>query len=85
MKVRFLQEHHLLGENHDPEDTVPICRNCHYLAGEGLLQADVSMLAQPNTVARVATMLRGVAVHHEMLASTFRGMATTLEELEKTQ
>ena len=82
---RFLEAHHLLGESHDPNLTVLLCRNCHYLATENLLQADVNMLAEPNQVKRTAIMLKALSVHHRMLAETHWQMATCLEESQPTK
>jgi hypothetical protein len=76
---KFLEDHHVVGSSHDPILTVPLCRNCHYLATENLLLADVTMLPEPDPVKRVAIMLRGLAVHHEMLAEACRRWAGVLE------
>jgi hypothetical protein len=77
---RFLEAHHVLGESHDPTLTVLLCRNCHYLATENLLQADVSMLPEPDQIKRAAIMLKALSVHHRMLADTHWQLATGLEE-----
>ena len=76
---KFLEDHHVVGNSHDPILTVPFCRNCHYLATENLLRADVSMLPERNPVRRVEITLRGLAVHHEMLAEACRRWADSLE------
>jgi hypothetical protein len=80
---RFLEDHHVVGESHDPILTVPLCRNCHYLATENLLLSDVSMLPEPNPVKRVAIILRGLAVHFEMLAEACRRWAGLLQPANK--
>jgi hypothetical protein len=77
---RFLEAHHVLGESHDPTLTVLLCRNCHYLATENLLQADVSMLPEPDQIKRAVIMLKALSVHHRMLADTHWQLATGLEE-----
>jgi hypothetical protein len=76
---KFLQEHHLLGRNHDPDSMVFICLNCHALAHEKLLDAEVDLQPEADPVKRVAMMLRAEAVHLEMLASTKRQQAALLE------
>jgi len=76
---KFLVDHHLLGRNHDPDSTAFVCRNCHALAHEKLLDAGVDLQPEPDPVKRVATMLRAEAVHFEMLASTKRQQAALLE------
>ena len=77
---RFLEAHHLLGESHDPKLTALLCRNCHYLATENLLRADVSMLPEPDQLKRTAIMLRALSVHHRMLADTHWQLATSIDE-----
>ena len=76
---KFLEEHHLLGRNHDPRLTVLVCRNCHALGHENLLNAEVDLEAESDPVKRVAMMLRAEAVHLEMLACTKRKQAAWLE------
>jgi hypothetical protein len=77
---RFLEAHHLLGESHDPTLTVLLCRNCHYLATENLLRADVSMLLEPDQRKRAVVMLRALSVHHGMLVTTLWQLATLIDE-----
>jgi len=77
---KFLEAHHLFGESHDSNFTVLLCRNCHYLATENLLQSDVSMLAEPDQVKRTTIMLRALSVHHRMLSETHWRLAASLEE-----
>jgi len=78
---RFLEDHHLLGESHDPNLAALLCRNCHYLATENLLRSDVSMLPEPDQLKRTAIMLRALSVHHRMLSDTHWRLAASLEEL----
>ena len=78
---KFLEDHHLLGESHDPNLTALLCRNCHYLATENLLRADVSMLPEPDQLKRTAIMLRALSVHHRMLSDTHWRLARSLEGL----
>lgn len=80
---KFLEEHHLLGRNHDPNLTVFLCRNCHALSHEHLLDAGVDLQSEPDPIKRVATMLRAEAVHFEMLAQTKRWQADLLEKEEQ--
>ena len=77
---RFLESHHLLGESHDPNLTVSLCRNCHYLATENLLRADVSMLPEPDQLKRAAIMLRALSIHHGMLVNTLWQLAISIDE-----
>lgn len=72
-------DHHELGRNHDPDSTILVCLNCHALAHEKLLDAEVDLEPERDPVERVATMLRAEAVHFEMLADTKRLQAELLE------
>ena len=76
---KFLADHHQLGRKHDPDSTVLVCRNCHALAHETLLDAGVGLRPEGDPVQRVATMLRAEAVHFEMMAATKRQQAELLE------
>ena len=76
----LLEEHHLAGRKHDPELTVPLCRNCHAEATEGLLRAGVSMRPEPNPIARVALQLDAQAIFHEALAASERRSAELLRK-----
>jgi hypothetical protein len=77
---RFLEAHHFLGAVHDPNRTVLLCRNCHYMATENLLRADVSMLPEPDQLRRAVIMLKALSVHHRMLAETFWQLAISIDE-----
>jgi len=76
---KFLEEHHPLGQNHDPDLTVYACRNCHALMHERLLDAAVDLRSESDPIKRVAMMLRAEAVHFEALARTKRQQAALLE------
>lgn len=82
---RFLEAHHLVGEAHDADLTEFLCRNCHYLATENLLQAGVSMLPESDLVKRTAIQLRALSVHHRMLAEKHDRLAAALEEIPATK
>ena len=76
---KFLVDHHELGRSHDPDSTVFVCRNCHALAHEKLLDAGVDLQPESDPVQRVAMMLRAEAVHLEMLADAKRRQAALLD------
>ena len=76
---KFLVDHHLFGRNHDPNSTVFACLNCHAMAHERMLDAEVDLEPELDPVKRVATMLRAEAVHFEMLASAKRQQAALIE------
>jgi hypothetical protein len=75
---KFLEEHHVLGRNHDPNLTVIVCQNCHTLLDEYVLDARVDLQAESDPIKRVAMMLRAEALHHAMLADTKRRQAALL-------
>jgi hypothetical protein len=76
---KFLRDHHVFGRNLDPDSESLLCQNCHALAHESLLNAEVDLEPEPNPVKRVATMLRADAVNLEMLANAKRKQAELLE------
>jgi len=76
---KFLVNHHLLGRNHDPDSELILCQNCHALAHENLLDAEVDLEPESDPVQRVAKMLRIEAVHDEMMADAKRRQAAPLE------
>ena len=69
----------MFGKNHDPDSESMVCQNCHALAHENLLNAEVDLEPEPNPVKRVAKMLLAEAVHDEMMASAKRRQAALLE------
>jgi hypothetical protein len=81
----LFERHHFLGEVHDPNAKVLICRNCHAKVTEGLLRADVSMRPEPHPVLRVALMLEASAVFHEEEAAALRRAATLLRKTIKEE
>jgi hypothetical protein len=74
-----------VGEAHDPDLTAFVCRNCHYLATENLLQAGVSMFPEADPLKRAAIQLRALSVHQRMLADKHDRLAGELEELSETR
>jgi hypothetical protein len=77
---RLLEEHHIVGEAHDPELTVTLCLNCHREITEGLVCEGVSMRPERSRHKLIALMLRASAVFFEHLASSYRKWATVLED-----
>lgn len=80
MPKGFFEEHHILGRNHDPDLTVLLCHNCHFLVHEGYLRAGVDLSYEPDPQKRVAKMLRALAAFFEMLAKAFLQWAALLDE-----
>jgi hypothetical protein len=76
---KFLRDHHVFGRNHDPDSQSLLCQNCHALAHENLLNAEVDLEPESDPIKRVAKMLRSEAVHAEMMATAKRRQAALLE------
>jgi len=76
---RLLEEHHNVGEAHDPDLTMTLCLNCHREITEGLAREDVSMRPEKNPRKLMALRLRALAVLFESLASSHRKWASLLE------
>jgi len=74
----LIEMHHPVGEAHDRELIVPLCRNCHAKATEGLMRAGISMRPGPDPKARVPLMLDALAVFLDMLAAAVRRWARVL-------
>jgi hypothetical protein len=79
VRRKVFEEHHPVGRNHDPNLTISVCRNCHALRHEGLLDAGVDLEAISDPKKRVAMMLRAEAIHHEAFARTKREQADLLD------
>lgn len=76
---RLLEDHHVVGEAHDPDLFVTLCLNCHRQVTEGLAREGVSMDPEKNISKLVALILRASAVFFEALAKSYRKWATLLE------
>lgn len=76
---RLLEDHHVVGEAHDPDLLITLCLNCHREVTEGIAREGVSMHPEKNAPKLVALMLRANAVHCERLAKSYRKWANLLE------
>jgi hypothetical protein len=76
---RLLEEHHVVGEAHDPDLTITLCLNCHRQITEGLACEGVDMHAEKNLHKLIALILRASAVLFEHLALSYRKWANLLE------
>jgi hypothetical protein len=77
---RLLEEHHIVGEAHDPTLIVTLCLNCHREITEGLAREGVTMRPEKDQYKLVALMLRGSAVLFDSLAASFRKWANLLDQ-----
>lgn len=81
---RLFEEHHIVGETHDPNLIVTLCLNCHREITEGLAREGVSMRPERNKYKFIALMLRGSAVLFDSLATSYRKWATLLEDHDES-
>jgi hypothetical protein len=77
---RLLEDHHLFGEQHDPDGLITLCLNCHREITEGIAREGISMRPEKNIRKVVALILRGSAVLFEYLATSYRKWARLLED-----
>jgi len=77
---RLLEDHHVVGDAHDPNLVVTLCLNCHREVTEGLAREGVSMRPERNIHKLVALVLRSSAVFFEALAKSYRNWAKLLED-----
>ena len=60
--VHCIEEHHVLGQNHDSQLTVPLCEKHHREIHEQMLRAGVSLEYERDPRKRAAMALRAMAV-----------------------
>jgi hypothetical protein len=77
---KFLEDHHVVGRRRDSELISVLCRNCHALAREDLLQENIAMQRETNPNALVASMLDALAVFLEALVEAVRRWAEILRQ-----
>jgi hypothetical protein len=83
---RLLEDHHIVGEAHDPDLTITLCLNCHREITEALASEGVSMHPEKNLDKLMVLRLRASAVLFESLAAANRKWANQLEnESEKRE
>jgi len=78
---KILEDHHPHGKKHDPELTIPLCRNCHGECTEGLLRENVSMRFERNPCERTARTLEAQAAFFEDFAKAQRRLAGRVRRL----
>ena len=66
---------HIVGRNHDPDFTFPICRNCHAEVTELRRRAGITMNFQPDAREREALRLEALAFFLEIVAAALRRWA----------
>lgn len=71
----LFEKDHIVGRNHDPDFTFPICRNCHAEVTELRRQAGISMQFEPDEQEREVLRLEALAFFHEDTAAALRRWA----------
>lgn len=77
--VKFLEDHHVLGHNHDPDFKVPLCRNCHAKVSARQLEFGADLRRKETLLARLPEMLRSDAAFLYELSVARLDLADQLE------
>jgi hypothetical protein len=75
-----LEKHHPMGAAHEPDLTVPLCKNCHAKATEDQLREDVPLSATDSFLDRVAAILGALAAFFHFLADSFNRLQSQVKE-----
>lgn len=76
----LIEKHHPLGQNHEPDATVTLCRNCHWKLHELMAQEGADLRKQPAFLERLLQMLRADAAYSTMHGESLSRSARRLEE-----
>ena len=79
VRPRRIAGHHLFAKKRDSME-VPCCLNCHVVAHDGLLDADVSMTCEREPTKFARAILRVLAVHFSLLAKACWRFAKRMEK-----
>lgn len=78
VRRRRIEGHHMFGRKRDPL-AVPCCLNCHAVAGERLIDADVPMTCEQDSNKFARAIFRALAVHFSLLAEACRRFARRMK------
>ena len=81
LSMRLIEQHHVVGKNHDPNLKVPVCRHCHAKFHEGAAQEGADLREAPRFLERLLNMLRSLAVFFRMLGDALGEWARRVERL----
>ena len=79
VRPRRIASHHLFGKKRDSTE-VPCCLNCHAVAHECLLDADVPMTCEKEPTKFARAIFRALAVHFSLLAKACSRFAKKMEK-----
>lgn len=74
---RLLEEHHVLGQAHAPDDTIILCRNCHAQYTAAQIDDGVPLTPQPSHLERFFAQVQGAA---STLGVVSRGLLRAADE-----
>jgi len=60
VKASLVEGHHAVGRANDPDLEIPLCRNCHALATERQMQADVSLTPPKTVLHKIVEVLKSL-------------------------
>jgi len=83
VRKRRIVNHHLFGKKRDSME-VPACLNCHAVAHEHLLDADVPMTTEKEPTKFARAIFRAQAVHFSLLAKACWRFAKRMEKRRDT-
>jgi hypothetical protein len=85
---RFVEEHHVFGQHHDPNVVVTLCLICHRALGDGMLDEGWTAKPSPNPVITADVIFRALAAFFRLLADAFvryaERMSAAIERLDAT-
>lgn len=79
----LFDHHHFFGEQHVPDATVPVCRNCHAILSAAQLDDGVPLEAQPTVLERLIAIFQAFvsflgALSEALLEWVAKGVAFVL-------
>jgi len=80
---KYLEDHHIVGQNHDPDATHPICPNCHKKVHIGMMAAGADLETAPHTLDRLVSIMRALGAFFEMLMKACYRWAQEAEDALK--
>ena len=78
-----LEMHHPMGAAHEPDVTVPICKNCHAEATEEQRRGEVPLSVADNFLDRIAAIFGAVAAFCQFLADAFNRLKDRVKEFAR--
>ena len=76
----LLEQHHVMGQAHEPGLTVSLCKNHHAKATQSQLREEVPLNAADNLFDCVAAILDALAAFLRRLADTFNQLARQVRD-----